>query len=94
MPKLAAQFSNDYISAGSGGTIPDFGVGRYTPEFENYAFALPKDGAIGKPLLTEHGYHIVKRIKREPVAPDSSNKSTMLLLRSQVEQNERMARFT
>ncbi|MES1216447.1 MAG: peptidylprolyl isomerase [Bacteroidota bacterium] len=89
--KLASLFSNDYISAASGGSIPDFGVGQFSPAFENYVFALPKDGAIGKPLLTEHGYHIVKRIKRIPVSADSSNKNNMLLLRNQVEQNDRMA---
>ncbi|MCW3118889.1 MAG: hypothetical protein JWM28_2971 [Chitinophagaceae bacterium] len=88
--KLASQFSNDYVSAASGGSIPDFGVGQFSPAFENYVFSLPKDGAIGKPFLTEHGYHIVKRIKHVPVGIDSADKNNRLLLRSQVEQNDRM----
>jgi peptidyl-prolyl cis-trans isomerase SurA len=31
--KLAAQFSNDYISSQANGTIPEFGVGQYDPVF-------------------------------------------------------------
>jgi len=90
LAKLASQFSNDYISAASGGSITDFGVGQYTPVFENIAFSLPADGAISKPFLTEHGYHILKRIKRIPVLTDSTNKTGMLAFRSQVEQDDRM----
>lgn len=59
--KLARSFSNDVVSAASGGTMPEFGIGTYDPVFENAVFSLPKDGAISRPFLTEHGYHIVKR---------------------------------
>ena len=90
MAKLAAQFSNDYVSAQSGGGIPDFGVGQYEPAFENYVFAIPKDGAIGKPFLSQHGYHIVKRVKLLPVVTDPQNKNNNLVLKSQVEQSDRM----
>ncbi|MEI2737819.1 MAG: peptidylprolyl isomerase [Chitinophagaceae bacterium] len=31
---LAAAFSNDYVTAASGGTMPDIGVGQYDPAFE------------------------------------------------------------
>jgi peptidyl-prolyl cis-trans isomerase SurA len=88
--KLAAQFSNDFISAQSGGSIPDFGVGQYDPAFENYVFSLPKDGAVGKPFLTQHGYHIVKRIKLIPVITDPENKSNKQVMKSLVEQSDRM----
>jgi peptidyl-prolyl cis-trans isomerase SurA len=66
--KLATQFSNDVISAASNGQMQEFGVGEFTPAFENLAFSLTKDGAVSKPLLTEHGYHIVKRMARLPVS--------------------------
>jgi len=88
--KLASQFSNDYISAASGGSMPDFGVGQYDQAFENYVFGLPKDGAIGKPFLTQHGYHIVKRVKLLPVVTDAENKNNKLVIKSQVEQSDRM----
>ena len=59
---LARVFSNDYISASSGGLIPEFSVGTFDPQFENAAFTLSADGDFSKPFLTSHGYHIVKRI--------------------------------
>lgn len=88
--KLASQFSNDFISAASGGSMPDFGVGQYDQAFENYVFSLPKDGAIGKPFLTQHGYHIVKLVKHLPVVTDAENKNNKLVIKSLVEQSDRM----
>jgi peptidyl-prolyl cis-trans isomerase SurA len=72
--KLATQFSNDYLTAVTGGNMPDFGIGQYDPVFESKAWALAKDDAITKPFETKHGYHIVKRIKRIPVVTDPANK--------------------
>jgi peptidyl-prolyl cis-trans isomerase SurA len=43
---LAAAFSNDNISYQTGGELPEFGVGRYAPDFENAAFGITKDGAF------------------------------------------------
>ncbi|MGC4035386.1 MAG: peptidylprolyl isomerase [Chitinophagaceae bacterium] len=88
--RLASTFSNDFISSGSGGNMTDFGVGQYELPFENYVFGLPKDGAIGKPFLTKHGYHIVKRVKLLPVVTDAENKNNNLVLKSLVEQSDRM----
>lgn len=88
--KLASQFSNDYVSAASGGTMPDFGIGQFDQGFENYVFSLPKEGAIGKPFLTQHGYHIVRLVKRLPVITDPENKNNKLVMKSLVEQSDRM----
>lgn len=66
---LARIFSNDYISAASGGQIQEFTVGTYDPKFENTVISLLKDGDISKPFLTTHGYHIIKRISVS--APES-----------------------
>jgi peptidyl-prolyl cis-trans isomerase SurA len=87
--KLASQFSNDYISAASGGMIPDFGVGQYDPEFEKVVFAL-KNGQISKPFTTSHGYHIVKRINSGPVATDPKNKAYMEELKGKLNASDRM----
>jgi peptidyl-prolyl cis-trans isomerase SurA len=89
--KLAAQFSNDAISAAANGRIPDFGVGEYDPVFENTAFALPRDGAISKPFLTTHGYHIIKRLGKIPVAYSKNDRKSMQTLRTKVEQSDRIA---
>lgn len=74
---LAKTYSNDYITAASGGTIPDFSAGRYDPVFEKAVWALPKDGAVSKPFLTTYGYHIVKRIKIIPVITDPKDKNNI-----------------
>lgn len=82
--KLATQFSNDYISAATGGNIPDISVGQYEPAFENMLWSLPKDGAIGKPFLTSHGWHIVKRIAVKPVITDAQNKTNQKELQQKI----------
>lgn len=87
--KLATQFSNDVISAASNGQMQEFGVGEYSPAFEAAAFALPKDGALTKPFLTEHGYHIVKRLKLVPV-PAKLDAAASDNLRSRIESSDRM----
>lgn len=75
--RLASAFSNDYISAAAGGTMPDIGVGQFDPAFENVLWSLPKDGAVSKPFFTSHGWHIVKRISLRPVITDPNDKSNM-----------------
>ncbi len=73
--KLAADFSNDYVTAATGGMMPEVGVGQYDPVFEKVLWSLAKDGAISKPFLTTHGWHIVKRISHRPVVTDPANKA-------------------
>jgi peptidyl-prolyl cis-trans isomerase SurA len=85
--KLAASFSNDYVSAQANGQIPEFGVGQYIPLFENIILGL-KDGTFSKPFETEYGYHIVKRIKVTPFPPKADDK-TKQSIRERVEQDER-----
>lgn len=72
--KLAAQFSNDYISAANGGNLPDIGIGQFDPAFENVLFSLPKDGALSKPFMTSHGWHILKRVSLKPAVTDPNDK--------------------
>src|SRR4029078_6017729 len=38
--KLATTFSNDYISAATGGNLPDISVGQYDPAFEKMVWSL------------------------------------------------------
>ncbi|MGN6165414.1 MAG: peptidylprolyl isomerase [Flavisolibacter sp.] len=87
--KLATQFSNDVVSAAANGQMQEFGVGQYDAVFENAVFSLPKNGAISKPFLTTHGYHIVKRISKEPV-PATKTVKAMEALREKVEQSDRI----
>ena len=87
--KLAAAFSNDMVSAAANGQIPEFGVGQYSPAFETVAFGL-KDGAISKPFNTAHGWHIVKRLGRVPVASSLDDDKTVTALREKVEGSDRI----
>ena len=65
---LAKKYSEDRGSANKGGALPIFGTGRMVPEFEAAAFALKEDGDYSEPVLTEYGWHIIKRLERMPVA--------------------------
>ncbi|MBK6828826.1 MAG: peptidyl-prolyl cis-trans isomerase [Chitinophagaceae bacterium] len=73
--RLAADFSNDYVSAASGGMMPEIGVGQFDPAFEKALWALPKDNAISKPFATAYGWHILKRLSLKPVITDPNNKT-------------------
>jgi len=90
MAALASRYSNDYVSAASGGVMPDFGVGQYDPEFEKNVFSLTKNGQISKPFLTSHGYHIVKRISMVPVISNPNDAANMDELKSKVNASDRM----
>jgi peptidyl-prolyl cis-trans isomerase SurA len=86
--KLAREYSNDYVSAASGGMIQEFSVGQFEPLFESTVLEL-KENAISKPFETPHGIHIVKLIAKKPVPP-ASDKAYMDELHSRVQQNERI----
>ena len=62
--EMAKQFSNDKMTYQSGGVMPEFGVGKYDPVFENKIFSLQKDGDIAPVFQTQFGFHIVKRISK------------------------------
>ena len=66
LENLPQHFSNDVVSSASNGSMPEFGLGTFDPAFEAVAFSLLKDGAISKPFLTNHGYHIIKRTSLTP----------------------------
>src|SRR6187399_648709 len=86
--KLATAFSNDVVSSASNGSMPEFGLGTFDPTFEAVAFSLLKNGAISKPFLTNHGYHIIKRTSLTP--PNTvKNKKNLDIIRSLVEKDSR-----
>ena len=89
--KLAARSSNDVVSAQADGQIPLFGVGEYDAAFENAVFALPKNGAVSKPFVTAHGYHIVKRLERIPAYTNKSDTKAAQAIREKIESSDRMA---
>ena len=81
---LAKQESFDRMSAGQGGVLEEFGVGKYIPAFENQAFSLIKDNEISKPFETAFGFHILKRISITPVHTSKDDQGFMYELRNKV----------
>lgn len=65
--EMAQQFSDDKGSASRNGELPPFGTGKMVPEFEEAAYALQNDGDISKPIKSEYGWHIIKRIELTPL---------------------------
>ncbi len=66
--ETARKYSEDKGSSTKGGELPVFGTGRMVPQFEEAAFGLKNDGDISEPVLTDYGWHIIKRLERVPVA--------------------------
>lgn len=87
--KLASSFSNDIISASSGGVMQDFGIGQYDPLFEKQAFALTKNGAVSKPFQTSHGYHIIKRISLQRPPTSGNNKTWIEEISNKIDRSDR-----
>lgn len=85
---LATSFSNDQISAATGGNIPEISVGQYDPGFEKTIWSM-KDGMVSKPFLTGHGYHIVKRISAKPVVTNIADKDNIEDLQQKVRATDR-----
>jgi peptidyl-prolyl cis-trans isomerase SurA len=74
---LAKKYSEDRGSSNKGGALPRFGTGRMVPVFEKAAFGLENDGDYSDPVLTEYGWHIIKRIERFPVATFEESEQTL-----------------
>lgn len=63
--ELVALYSDDKTTKNKGGLLPPFGTGRMVEEFEVAAFNLKKDGDLAKPVQTDYGFHIIKRISKK-----------------------------
>lgn len=86
---LARQFSNDKTSSKQEGLMPEFGIGEYSLPFEKAAFELKNNGDISKPVETEFGFHIIKRISVKPVPTNESNESFQRFLLNEVMSDSR-----
>lgn len=60
--ELARQFSS-CPSKKRGGDLGWFSQGQMVKEFENVALSLEKDKITKKPVKTQFGYHIIKRLE-------------------------------
>lgn len=86
--KLVEKYSEDRQTNKKGGVLPEFGIGKMVQEFETAAFSLEKDGDISRPVKTEYGYHIIKRLSLEPLPSFEQAKNE---LKKKVERDSRSA---
>ena len=71
--EVATASSDDKGSARQGGMLPQFGAGEMVQEFDSVAFAMPV-GTISEPFKSPFGWHIIKKIASEDIAPISAIK--------------------
>lgn len=86
---LVKNFSDDPSSNNKDGVLPSFGTGtttRMVTEFEDAAFALKNNGDYSKPLKTDYGFHIIKRIEWKDVPSFEVSKKD---LQNKVNKDER-----
>lgn len=56
---VAKRESSDSVSGAQGGALGKGGKGRFTPKFEEAAYAL-KVGELSQPVLTPFGWHVIR----------------------------------
>lgn len=66
---VARQFSEDKQSSDRGGQLAPFKSRKVPKPFEDAAFALKKDGDISEPVMTQYGWHIIKRLELKGLEP-------------------------
>jgi len=62
---LARAYSQDPVTADSGGRLGEFLVAGLAPPFDKVVAGMDS-GDVSEPVLSEHGYHIIKVISRQP----------------------------
>ena len=88
--KMARNISDDKVTYGNNGELPEFATGKYEPSFENEVFKLTKNGELSKPFLTAYGYHIVKFLSHSPVSTDKTDLAYQFELKQKIQQDSRI----
>jgi len=86
---LARKYSEHYSSAEKGGVLPWFGSNEYDVAFENAAYNLEKNGDYTKPVKTEYGWHIIRRLDKKET---ESFEKMELELRKKVARSDRASK--
>lgn len=81
-----ANFSQDNGSNRRAGALPAFGAGKMVAAFEDAAFGLTTDEAISKPVKTNIGWHIIKRLQLDTLGNLQAEQS---VISSKVEKDNR-----
>jgi peptidyl-prolyl cis-trans isomerase SurA len=62
---LARLYSQDPVTADSGGRLGEFLVAGLAPPFDKVVAGMDS-GDVSEPVLSEHGYHIIKVLSKQP----------------------------
>ena len=87
--EMVKAHSEDPGTQKKNGELPMFGSGttqRMVPAFEDAAFSLKKDGEISKPVRTDYGFHIIKRLEWKDIASFNNMKKE---IQSKVNKDDR-----
>ncbi len=74
---VARSFSEDKQSSDRGGQLAAFKGGKVPKDFEDAAFGLKKDGDVSEPVMTQYGWHIVKRLEVKGLPPFDQMKAEL-----------------
>ncbi len=75
--KLAGAFSEDGQTKSKQGYIGFIGIKRFAAVFEEAMFGIKKDGGYSKPVQSNIGWHIIKRITRPGIQPFEMERSRL-----------------
>ncbi|GAC1378997.1 MAG: hypothetical protein NVSMB45_00600 [Ginsengibacter sp.] len=87
---VAMQASEDKSTASNGGMMEEFGISKYSKEFNDPVFRIKKVNEISKPFKTRYGYHIVKLISKTPVK-SSFEESNLAKWKQRVMEDDRIS---
>jgi peptidyl-prolyl cis-trans isomerase SurA len=73
--EMAKKYSDDKRSAVQGGEMPWFSAGRMIPEFAEPAFAIQNMNEITPPVESPYGYHIIKKLEKDPERSTTNKKA-------------------
>jgi len=88
--EMVHSFSNDVTTAYNHGLMQEFGIGQYSTEFENVAFALRNTGEISKPFETGFGLHILQLKEIIPVPANLDDPMIANSYKERVEKDDRL----
>lgn len=88
--ELCTEYSIDKRTVSNGGEMQPFRMdGKLrVPDFEKVAFALQNKDDISKPVKSPYGWHIIKLIRKIPLAPFKEIEADLL---KQVKRSDRMS---
>ncbi len=91
---LAKQYSTDPSSKDKGGELGFFGKGQMVPTFQTAAFSQ-KIGAIGPPVKSPFGYHIIQVEEKKPaqVATMANSRDKIKTQLTQVQDQQQIPQF-